>query len=93
MQNKPNKIKWKIGDIVIHDSDEKIPHFLMVITDAERSDKLYRTKYLNRKGFETYYLNHGDFLLDPALFGIDVVTQQKDKLQKTLTEGYSAETT
>lgn len=88
MQNKPNKIKWKIGDIVIHDSDEKIPIFLMIITDAERSDKLYQTKYLNRMGFEPYYLNHGDFLLDPALFGIDVVTLQINKLQKTLTEKY-----
>lgn len=85
MQNKPNKIKWKIGDIVIHDSDEKIPHFLMIITDIERSDKLYKTKYLNRRGFELYYLNHRDFLLDPALFGIDVVTQKKDKKQEQRT--------
>jgi len=68
-----NKTKWKIGDIVIHDADEKAGLYLMKVTDDNRPDGLIRTEYLNRKGLEPYYLNHNSRLHDPMLFEIDVL--------------------
>lgn len=51
----------------------------MVITEDHRSDGLLKTQYLNRKGFESFYLNHMDFLLDPTQFNIDIKQPQTHK--------------
>lgn len=85
MINEPNKIKWKVGNTVIHDQDEKITSFLMVILEDNRPDGLYKTQYINRMGFESFYLNHGDFLLDPMQFGINTkpTAEKKPSKQKT----------
>lgn len=73
MNYKENTIDWEIGDIVIHDADEKRNLYLMIVTDAGRPDGLIRTKYQNRNGTEPYYLNDKSRLHDPRRFDIDVV--------------------
>lgn len=67
-----NKINWDIGDVVIHDADEKTALYLMRVTETNRSDGLIKTVYHNRKGFEPFYLNRNEVLLDPFQFEIEV---------------------
>lgn len=76
-----NRNKWKIGDIVIHDFDEKTPLFLMIIVESVPKSHLFKTKYINLEKCGPF-LNHNDFILDPALFGIDVPQHQRSRHKK-----------
>lgn len=74
MLYEPNKIKWKIGDIVIHDADAKEERMLMKVVDLiyYMGDNLYVTVYINLSD-KTKWKNDLKFLHDPARFGIGVV--------------------
>jgi len=70
MNYKPNTIDWKVGDIVIHDADEKNSSMLMEVNDLYCGQ--YRTSYINRKGSVPFYWNLKEVLHDPARFDIKV---------------------
>ena len=72
MNDEPNTTEWKIGDLVIHNADEKSRKYLMRVTQINRKDGMTATVYHNRKGNHPLYLNKMKFLHDPARFGIEV---------------------
>ena len=72
MNNEPNTTDWKVGDLVIHDADEKSSRYLMRITHIDRKDGMIGTVYHNRAGNHPLSLNKAKFLHDPARFGIEV---------------------
>ena len=72
MNDSPNTTDWKVGDLVIHDADEKSSKYLMRITQIDRKDGLIGTVYHDRKGIHPLYLNKMEFLHDPARFNIKV---------------------
>lgn len=80
---KDNKINWKNGDIVIHDADYKQFLNLMIVTDAERSDGLIKTEYINLNRIEPYHLNDKSWLHDPGEFGINISKSPKPKKSYT----------
>ncbi len=67
-----NMIGWIIGDLVIHDADEKSSRYLMRVTQINQKDGMIGTVYHNRKGNHPLYLNKMEFLHDPARFGIEI---------------------
>lgn len=73
MNYKPNETTWKIGDLVIHDADQKSERYLMRVVET-RHDGQIKTEYANRTGNERYYWNRKDVLHDPVRFGIDTAT-------------------
>lgn len=72
MNYEENKIVWGIDDLVIHDNDEKSALYLMRVTEINRTDRLIKTVYHNRKGFKSFYLNRKEVLHDPFRFEIEV---------------------
>ena len=68
MNYEPNKIDWKIGDLVIHDADRKANHMLMKVVKIEPQG--LTTEYIDRnnKSGAKYYLNDKKFLHDPIKF-------------------------
>lgn len=70
MNYEPNEIDWAVGDLVIHDADEKSERMLMRVVEIGLPDWRIKTEYANRKGNERYYTNRKDVLHDPARFGI-----------------------
>ena len=72
MNYNSNTTEWKIGDLVIHDADEKSRKYLMRVTQINRKDGMVATVYNNRKGIHPLYLNKMKFLHDPARFGVEV---------------------
>ena len=72
MNYEPNITGWQVGDLVIHDADEKSSKYLMRVTQINRKDGMIGTVYHNRKGNHPLYLNKMKFLHDPARFGIEV---------------------
>ena len=75
MNYKPNEIKWKIGNIVIHDLDRKAEYMLMKVIKIEQDEGgiLYHTRYLvggNHTNQRKVYINDKKFLHDPKRFGI-----------------------
>ena len=72
MNDEPNTTEWNIGDLVIHDADEKSSKYLMRVTQINRKDGMVATVYHNRKGIHPLYLNKMKFLHDPVRFGIKV---------------------
>lgn len=68
MNYEPNTTDWQIGDIVIHDADEKTELYLMTVIDID-CDR-FKTKYINRKGIMPFYWNRKEVLHDPARFGL-----------------------
>ena len=72
MNDEANPTEWKIGDLVIHDADEKSSRYLMKVTQINRKDDMIGAVYHNRKGHHPLYLNKKKFLHDPARFGIEV---------------------
>ena len=79
MNYEPNKIDWKIGDIVIHDADAKKEEMLMriVIIKEELGKIVYGTKLFNHPDKRimdkkyNFWLNTKEWLHDPKRFGID----------------------
>jgi hypothetical protein len=72
MNDAPNTTDWKVGDIIIHDVDEKSSKYLMRVTQINRKDGMIGAVYHNRAGNHPLYLNKAKFLHDPARFGIEV---------------------
>lgn len=73
MNYEPNKTDWKVGDLVIHDADEKSAKMLMRVTEIGFRDKTLMTRYINTAGIALLYRNRKEVLHDPTRFGIDVV--------------------
>ncbi len=85
MINRLNRIQWKKDDVVIHDADEKIPLYLMIIVESVTKSNLFKTKYINMPenlAESGPFLNHIDFLLDPAMFGMDVTRNSRSRHKK-----------
>ena len=75
-----NRVEWKTGDYVIHDSDAKQADMLMVVIGRSR-DGGFRTRYafpseLPRSWRRRVWRNTIDPLHDPRRFGIDVPAMQ-----------------
>lgn len=69
-----NIISWKIGDVVIHDSDEKHPKMLMVVRGYDKNTKLYKTRYVDvHQRKHKLMRNDVSFLHDPNRFGINPI--------------------
>ena len=69
MNYKPNKIDWKVGDIVIHDADAKREDLLMKVIKVELSG--ITTQYVDKTKYgNQYYLNVKKYLHDPQRFGL-----------------------
>lgn len=66
---KPNKKVWDVGDIVIHEDDEKIELMLMKVIDVF-DDGLAKTVYVNPKGNVEFFQFNMSRLHDPLELGI-----------------------
>jgi hypothetical protein len=73
MNYTPNTIDWQIGDLVIHDADDKAEHMLMRVIGIDRHGQI-KTKYLfpdtERHFHAKVWTNQKEHLHDPARFGI-----------------------
>ena len=67
-----NTRQWKVGDIVIHYGDMKNVEYLMRVVSI-RADGWIETEYINRVGYRKSYVNSLEALLDPSVFGIDII--------------------
>lgn len=65
----PNKRIWEVGDIVIHEDDEKIESMLMRIIDVLNVG-LAKTVYIHPKGNVGFYQYYMTRLHDPLKFGM-----------------------
>lgn len=65
-----NTVRWRKGEIVIHDSDAKEPKMLMVVIGYSR-DGLCKTQYVSREHKRTVWKNEIAFLHEPSQFGIN----------------------
>ncbi len=76
MNDEPNIIDWKVGDLVSHDADAKCQEMLMIVVGIDSINQLYITKYINPKYTRCYelYKNDKKYLHDPARFGIKIPT-------------------
>lgn len=80
MNYRNNTVDWDVGDLVLHDADEKSELMLMRVVEVKRKDNLIKTVYINRKGNEPYYLNRKEVLHDPGIFidSMDVKMERHD---------------
>jgi hypothetical protein len=72
----PNATQWRVGDVVIHDSDAKRADMLMVVIGCSRQG-IYRTRYAfpeerPRAWRRKVWRNTVESLHDPARFGIGI---------------------
>jgi hypothetical protein len=72
----PNTVQWKVGDLVIHDSDAKRADMLMIVIGHDRTG-IFRTRYAfpwaqPRPWRRKIWRNSIEWLHDPARFGITV---------------------
>lgn len=75
--HEPNTVQWKVGDLVIHDSDAKRADMLMIVIGQDRSG-IFCTRYAfpwmqPRPWRRKIWRNSIEWLHDPARFGISVV--------------------
>ena len=71
-----NRVEWKTGDYVVHDSDAKRTDMLMVVIGRSRNGG-FRTRYvlpfgLPRSWRRRVWLNTIEALHDPGRFGIEL---------------------
>ena len=71
-----NRVEWKTGDYVVHDSDAKRTDMLMVVIGRSRAGG-FRTRYvvpfgLPRSWRRRVWLNIIETLNDPKRFGIEL---------------------
>ena len=79
-----NEIKWRIGDIVIHDADAKNEKMLMKVIEILPEHKR-KTIYINQKSAQKSYINRCEVLHDPRRFNIDHIKQPDcDIMSETL---------
>ena len=72
----PNARQWRVGDVVIHDSNAKRADMLMVVIGCSRQG-IYRARYAfpeeqPRAWRRKVWRNTVESLYDPARFGIDI---------------------
>ena len=72
----PNATQWRVGDVVIHDSDAKRADMLMIVIGCSRLG-VYRTRYAfpeeqPRAWRRKVWRNTVESLHDPAIFGIGI---------------------
>jgi len=75
MNYEPNTIKWKTGDIVIHDADAKSEEMLMVVLGYRCDGNICETVYLRPCSRDSItrrlvFSNEIQHLHDPARFGL-----------------------
>jgi hypothetical protein len=75
MNYEPNAIKWKPGDLVLHDADEKSEKMLMVVLGYRCDGYICETVYLRPGSRDSVtkrqVWSNGIWLLhDPARFGV-----------------------
>ncbi len=74
MNYEPNTVKWKPGDIVLHDADAKCREMLMYVMGYTK-DGLCRTRYVDSDrifgGGWRVWENPIEYLHDPIRFGIE----------------------
>ena len=73
-----NRVEWKTGDYVVHDSDAKQTDMLMIVIGRSRAGG-FRTRYvfpfgLPRSWRRRVWLNTIEALHDPRRFGIELPT-------------------
>lgn len=66
MNHEPNTIKWKVGDLVLHDGDRKDASMLMKVVKIQKNG-IYVTQYI---GEYKRWKNEVEYLHAPALFGV-----------------------
>lgn len=76
MIHPPNSVRWKAGDLVIHDSDAKRADMLMIVIGQDRSGVIF-TRYAfpwvqPRPWRRKIWRNSIEWLHDPVRFGITV---------------------
>lgn len=76
----PNKRVWKVGDIVIHEDDEKSAFMLMKVIDVLKHC-LVKTVYLQPKGNVVFYQYYMARLHDPLEFGITATLSFPQELE------------
>ncbi len=70
-----NEIRWKPGDLVIHDADAKTPEMLMIVVGYTGSGQC-QTRYhqpsdrMSKSNKRKVWLNDPKYLHDPARFNI-----------------------
>jgi len=69
MNYESNEIEWQVGDLVLHDADEKSELYLMRVI-AVTPTGMIQTEYANRSGTQPTYLNIKEVLHAPSRFGI-----------------------
>ena len=70
MNCEPNTFDWNVGDLVIHDADEKTAEMVMRVIETGCEFGMIRTEYVN-EGLPQY-LNDVKYLHAPGSFGIDI---------------------
>ena len=74
MNYEPNTIDWWVGDLVIHDADEKSERMVMRVVETGLPLGLIKTEYLDDDlrlgGKPRYYLNRKEVLHNPGRFDI-----------------------
>lgn len=76
---RPNDIRWKPGDLVLHIADAKRGNMLMRVTGYRPSDDACRTVYVHKGGKHSgkwgRWHNPVEDLLDPRKFGLMEATK------------------
>ena len=75
-KQEPNRIAWKSGDLVLHESDAKNYRMLMRVIGYKgelcRTVYVYGPEYIDEEGNVTVWENKIGVLHNPAKFGVDV---------------------
>ena len=84
MNYTPNTQQWRLGDIVLHDADEKSPRMLMLVMGFTR-DGLAKTQYVDRRRRRMIWKNELKYLHNPSRFGInpDLGYRRQDLLESS----------
>lgn len=71
MNCEPNAIDWEVGDLVIHDNDEKSERMLMRVIEIDLPFGMVGTEYVNdiaNTQHREHFLNSKRYLHDPMRF-------------------------
>jgi hypothetical protein len=97
MNYEPNKIDWKVGDLVIHDADSKAEFMLMKVVKIIPAEKvvpkseepIYITEYIYPNLAEHgFFENTKAFLHDPTIFHIRREEKANGIITRNLSEKF-----
>lgn len=77
MNYEPNNIRWRKGDIVLHDADAKEPRMFMRVIGYTR-DGLCKTQYVDKSHKRTIYTNDIKYLHSLSQFGLSEISRDAD---------------